>query len=108
LAEPGELDMLELSARTCILPASLSRMVPSMVRKGLVRRRKDHTDGRRVSVSVTSRGRRVFNILSKSSEKIYRILAVELGTARLREFNRCIDDVIEILGKPESAAALKG
>src|SRR5215831_3394593 len=51
LAEAIELEMLELSARTCILPASLSRIVPSMVKKGLVRRRKDHMDGRRVSVS---------------------------------------------------------
>ncbi len=108
LAEGAELEMLELSGRTCILPASLSRIVPSMVKKGLVRRRKDHSDGRRVSVSITPRGRVVLKKLSGTSEKIYRILAVELGIARLQEFNRCIDDVIEILGRPESVAALKG
>src|SRR5712691_5731843 len=37
LAETAELEMLELSARTCILPASLSRIIPSMAKKGLVR-----------------------------------------------------------------------
>jgi homoprotocatechuate degradation regulator HpaR len=103
LAEAAELEMLELSARTCILPASLSRIVPSMGKKGLVRRRKDHADGRRVSVSITPRGRRVFKKLSRASEKIYRVLAVEIGAARLREFNRCIDDVIRILGRSKSA-----
>jgi len=107
LAEEAELEMLELSARTCILPASLSRIIPSMAKKGLVRRRKDHADRRRVSVSITARGRRVFKKLSRAAEKIYRILAVELGAARLREFNRCIDAVIEILGRPKSADALK-
>ena len=103
LAETAELEMLELSAHTCILPASLSRIVPSMGKKGLVRRRKDHTDGRRVSVSITPRGRRVFKKLSRAAEKIYRVLAIELGAARLREFNRCIDDVIRILGRSKSA-----
>src|SRR5882724_4938491 len=46
LVEGAELEMLELSARTGILPASLSRMIPSMAKKGLVRRTKDPTDGR--------------------------------------------------------------
>lgn len=40
--------------------ASLSRTVPSMGKKGLVRRRKGDADDRRVSVSITPRGRRVF------------------------------------------------
>jgi len=107
LVEGAELEMLELSARTGILPASLSRMIPSMAKKGLVRRTKDPTDGRRVSVSITLRGRQLFKSISRTPEKIYRILAVELGAARLQEFNRCIDDLIEILGRPESAAAVK-
>jgi homoprotocatechuate degradation regulator HpaR len=106
LAGTDELEMLELSAQACILPASLSRIVPSMGKKGLVRRRKDHADGRRVSVSITPRGRRIFKKLSRAAEKIYRVLAVELGAARLREFNRCIDDVIRILARPKSAGAL--
>jgi len=108
LVEAAELEMLELSARTCILPASLSRIVPSMAKKGLVRRHRGHTDGRRVTVSITPQGRQIFKRLSRASERIYAVLAAELGTARLQEFNRCIDDVIEILGRSETAATLKG
>jgi DNA-binding PadR family transcriptional regulator len=76
--------------------ASLSRTVPSMGKKGLVRRRKGDADDRRVSVSITPRGWRVFKKLSRASKKIYGVRAAELGAARLREFNRGIDVVTKI------------
>jgi homoprotocatechuate degradation regulator HpaR len=98
LAEVDWIDMLELSRRCCIHPASLSRIVPRLDEKGIVRRRPAPDDARRVTVSLTKKGRSVFAVLSFESEAIYADLASELGAARLQELHRSLDALIDILG----------
>lgn len=98
LAEVDWIDMLELSRRCCIHPASLSRIVPRLDEKGVVRRRPAPDDARRVTVSLTKKGRSVFALLSFESEAIYADLASELGAARLQELHRSLDALIDILG----------
>ncbi len=98
LADVDWIDMLELSRRCCIHPASLSRIIPRLDEKGIVRRRPDADDARRVTVSLTRKGRSTFEMLSFESEVIYADLANELGTARLQELHRCLEAVIDILG----------
>jgi homoprotocatechuate degradation regulator HpaR len=102
LAEADWLDMLELSRRCCIHPASLSRIIPRLDEKGIVRRRPDPEDARRVTVSLTRKGRSAFDLLSFEGEIIYADLAAELGAARLQELHRCLDALIEILGGPDA------
>ncbi len=98
LAEVDWIDMLELSRRCCIHPASLSRIVPRLDEKGIVRRRQSPDDARRVTVSLTKKGRSIFAQLSFESEVIYADLGTALGAARLQELHRCLDALIEILG----------
>src|SRR5256885_142586 len=98
LADVDWIDMLELSRRCCIHPASLSRIIPRLDEKGIVRRRQAPDDARRVAVSLTKKGRATFDMLSFESEVIYADLATELGAARLQELHRCLDAVIDILG----------
>ena len=98
LAEVDWIDMLELSRRCCIHPASLSRIIPRLDEKGIVRRRQDAEDARRMTVSLTKKGRAVFEVVSFESEVIYADLAAELGAARLQELHRCLDALIEVLG----------
>lgn len=98
LAEVEWIDMLELSRRCCIHPASLSRIIPRLDEKGIVRRRPSTDDARRVIVSLTRKGHSTFSMLSFESEAIYASVAAELGIARLQELHRCLDTLIEILG----------
>jgi homoprotocatechuate degradation regulator HpaR len=98
LAEVDWIDMLELSRRCCIHPASLSRIIPRLDDKGIVRRRPASDDARRVTVSLTKKGRSALEVLSFESEVIYADLASELGTARLQELHRSLDALIDILG----------
>lgn len=102
LAEVEWIDMLELSRRCCIHPASLSRIIPRLDEKGIVRRRPAADDARRVTVSLTRKGRAAFEMLSFESEVIYADLATELGAARLQELHRCLEAVIDILGGPDA------
>jgi homoprotocatechuate degradation regulator HpaR len=98
LVEIDWIDMLELSRRCCIHPASLSRIIPRLDERGIVRRRPAADDARRVIVSLTRKGRAAFEMLSFESEVIYADLATELGTARLQELHRCLEALIDILG----------
>jgi len=102
LAEVETLDMLELSRRSCIHPASLSRIIPRLDERGIVRRRSSPEDARRVTVSLTRKGRASFELISFESEAIYTNLAAELGAARLQELHRCLDALIDVLGGAEA------
>ncbi len=85
LAEAERLEMGELAERTCIHPASLSRIIPRLHKRGIVRRWKDRDDARRVAVSITKRGLASFAVILAESERIYADLAAEIGSARMRE-----------------------
>jgi homoprotocatechuate degradation regulator HpaR len=101
-ANGGALDMVELSRRCCIHPASLSRIVPKLVQRGLLRRRQDARDARRVTVALTRKGRDAFLDVWVESERIYAALAEELGAANLDQLHRCLDALIETLGGPDA------
>ncbi len=94
LAETGPLEMSELAARTSIHAASLSRIIPGLARKGIVERRKNSADARRVAVSITRRGRAVIAPVIRQSERIYADLAAEMGPRSWRELQRCLEILI--------------
>jgi homoprotocatechuate degradation regulator HpaR len=98
LAEVEWIDMMELARRCCIHPASLSRIVPRLVERGLLRRRPDARDARRTTVALTGKGRATFWNVWTESERIYGALADELGASTLQELLRGLDAMIEILG----------
>lgn len=98
LAEVEWIDMMELARRCCIHPASLSRIVPRLVERGLLRRRTDARDARRMTVTLTAKGRATFWNIWVESERIYGALADELGASNLEELLRSLDALIELLG----------
>lgn len=98
LAEADGIEMMELARRCCIHPASLSRIVPRLVARGLLRRRPDARDARRATVALTAKGRATFWNVWTESERIYGALADELGASTLKELLRGLDAMIEILG----------
>lgn len=102
LAEVEWVDMMELARRCCIHPASLSRIVPRLAARGLLRRRQDKRDARRMTVALTVKGRTTFWNIWVESERIYGTLADELGQATLEELHRCLDALIEISGGADS------
>lgn len=95
LAETDQIEMSELAVRTSIHPASLSRIIPRLHAKGIVRRWKVDADARRVLVSITKRGRAAVGPVMRASERIYAELATELGPARLKELHRSLDMLID-------------
>lgn len=94
LNEVTELEIVELGKRCCLHAASLSRILPNMEQGGLLSRRANKDDQRRVIVSLTAKGRRLFETVAPESEAIYAALAREIGAQKLEQIYALLDDVI--------------
>jgi len=101
LVEIEELEILDLSARSCIHPASLSRILPKMDAAGLIARQAHAQDLRRVIVSITLEGRRLFETVAPRSERTYAEIARDIGPERLQQLYRALDETIEALFSEE-------
>jgi homoprotocatechuate degradation regulator HpaR len=109
LNEVEALDFAALGRACCLHTASLSRSLPNLEADGLISRRANKQDQRRVSVSLTAKGRQLFETVAPQSEAIYAQLAQEIGLQRMEQIYGLLDEVIGILDKPsrplKSAAA---
>lgn len=103
LNEAEALDIAALARLCCLHTASLSRTLPNLEADGLISRRANKQDQRRVSVSLTAKGRRLFETVAPQSEAIYARLAQEIGPQRLEQVYGLLDEVIGILETPRPA-----
>jgi homoprotocatechuate degradation regulator HpaR len=103
LNEVDAVDIAELARACCLHTASLSRTLPNLEAEGLIARRGNKQDQRRVSVSLTAKGRRLFDTVAPQSEAIYARLAKDIGPQRLEQVYALLDEVIGILEKPRPA-----
>ena len=95
LAEEKDADMLSLSKRCNIQPPSLSRTIPLLVQRGLVRRCNHGNDQRRIMVDLTPQGRNLFRLMSAESAAIYAELEAEIGDERLRNIYLVLQELID-------------
>jgi homoprotocatechuate degradation regulator HpaR len=110
LNEVEALDIAALGRACCLHTASLSRSLPNLEADGLISRRANKQDQRRVSVSLTAKGRKLFETVAPQSEAIYAQLALEIGPQRMEQIYVLLDEVIGILDKrrpPVKSAAAR-
>jgi homoprotocatechuate degradation regulator HpaR len=104
LNEVDAMDIAALSRACCLHTASLSRILPNLEAAGLMSRKANKQDQRRVSVSLTAKGRKLFETVAPQSEAIYAQLAQEIGAQRMEQIYSLLDDVIGILDTPRPRA----
>jgi homoprotocatechuate degradation regulator HpaR len=97
LMEADAIEIGDLSERCCIHPASLSRILPKLETAGLVNRRSNADDKRRVMVAIASQGRRLFTSMAPDSDASYAAIVRKLGAKRLQETYRVLDELIAVL-----------
>jgi|SRR5215207_2419778 homoprotocatechuate degradation regulator HpaR len=85
LAHTGPMEVSELAAVTCLLPPSLSRILPDMTRRQLISRKRARDDLRRNVITLERKGLRLIATHAPYSEKIYRDIARRFGSQRLEE-----------------------
>jgi homoprotocatechuate degradation regulator HpaR len=83
LAERSSCDAAELAAASCILPASLSRILRTLQEAGILVFSPSDEDSRRLVVALTADGRRHFQEMGIESERIYRQIEQDVGAAEL-------------------------
>ena len=103
LMEADVIEIGDLSERCCIHPASLSRILPKLETAGLVSRRSNADDKRRVMVAIAPQGRRLFSSMSPDSDASYAAIARKLGAKRLQETYRVLDELIAVLDDKSSS-----
>ena len=82
LSESGALDASKLADRACLLLPSLTRIVRSMLDKGLVTRAEDKNDRRRQLISVTPAGLKIIEDNQDRSREISNGYVAILGEQR--------------------------
>lgn len=88
--------------------SSLSRMVDSLEKKGIVSRKTDLEDRRRVLISLTEKGEKYYEILQNKMEEIHASIAGVLDEQEHKEYKACIETEVRILKKIESKLGLEG
>lgn len=91
------MEINELGGICAIHPASLSRMLPVLEEAGTIERRSDRHDQRRTLVSLTARGRGLFEKIAPESEQIYADIERRIGPAKLRALYELLDQVLGAL-----------
>ena len=61
LSEYGEMDSTSLASRSALLTPSLTRIINSMLSKGLVTQRRDAQDKRRQRIDITTKGQMIID-----------------------------------------------
>jgi homoprotocatechuate degradation regulator HpaR len=83
LAERRSCDATALAAASCILPASLSRILRALQESAVLQARPANADSRRLVVQLAPAGQRLFEEIGVESEAAYRGIERALGKREL-------------------------
>ena len=104
LSEVEECDAGDLADVSFMLAPSLSRILQKLESRRLVKRRSDAADQRRALISLTKKGRNLFEDVRPHSRDSYAGIAKALGSDRLSELYEILGEVERQLDDSESAA----
>lgn len=83
--------------------SSLSRMVFSLEKKGFLKRRDDPSDRRKVLVSLTEKGEKVYDILNRAVEERLSEVTEVLDKQDLKDFEESLRTQVRIMRKINDA-----
>lgn len=92
------LEVTAVSARTELLPPSVSRIVARLADDGLIERTTVEHDQRRATLRLTRKGRGLVTRVAPQSERIYAELESAFGTDRLARLLAELHDLAAIAG----------
>lgn len=100
LAAEGEIDVTGLVNATFLLAPSLTRILRDLEQRKMIRRRADPADLRTALISLTTRGRTIFDNVGLNSEQIYRAIEMRLGESRMQTLMAMLVDIESQLRAP--------
>ncbi len=103
LAHSGPLSIGELASATFLLPPSLSRILPDLESRSLIRRRQADADLRSSVISLEPMGLRLIATHAPYSEEIYDGIEERFGAARLAQLFALLRELENTLEEEKSA-----
>lgn len=97
LVDAGGTEVGELARKSCLLAPSLTRILQHLESRSLIKRTQNSTDNRRAIISLTVRGRRLFNKIGPRLESLYRVIEDEFGMERLEALYTLLAEFHETL-----------
>lgn len=95
LSDEGAMIGKELSERTCIHKASLSRIIPSMEASGWVERVQSDADARAQVVQLSHAGAKAMQRLLPEADEIYAGVITDLGEAKYKMLLDLLDELAQ-------------
>jgi homoprotocatechuate degradation regulator HpaR len=92
LAENDTLPATELADKCAVLPSSMTRILNSLIERGLVEPAHDD-DGRRRSVKLTKAGMAIYSQMAEKSEAIYRAIEQRFSTEKMANLLELLDQL---------------
>ena len=93
LAEVREITATELARHAAVLSPSLSRMLPVLEARGLLRRSPGTSDLRHSLITLETAGRRLFEAVARDFESIYARMSADFGEQRLQRLHRELEEL---------------
>jgi homoprotocatechuate degradation regulator HpaR len=105
LAETADVTATRLAREAAILAPSLSRMLPALETRGLIRRKTGTSDLRHCVITMEPAGRRLFEQVAADFETIYAQMARDFGPERLDRLHAELEQLRQTLSRPRNAHA---
>jgi homoprotocatechuate degradation regulator HpaR len=102
LAHSGSLEVTALAEATFLLAPSLSRILPELEARELIRRRQLDSDLRRAVVSLEPKGLKLIAAHAPDSEEIYASIARSFGQERLDQLFTLLRELEETLAAADT------
>lgn len=80
-------------------PTSLTRTINQMEEKGLITRKRDKTDARKVMIALTEKGKIKREISKKAVKSFNEEVAKKIGPSKLKIFSQVINEINSIADK---------
>ncbi len=93
LVDLVEVEVTELAKRSYILSPSLSRILQNLEERGLVKRLAVQSDQRRARISISEKGRRLFDAIAPYSEAHYDKIEAAFGKNKLSELHTLLREL---------------
>ena len=95
LDEAGPLDATEIAESSCILTPSMTRILRTLEGRGMVRREKHATDGRRSLIHITDSAREAIGAAAPESNRVYAELVAAFGEAQMDQLLDMLERLAE-------------
>ena len=95
LAETPELEVVELAERCVILQPSVSRILKKLEDRKLVSRRICQQDRRRSHITITAKGKDLFQLIAPQSEELYKVINGKFGSEKMQHLLHLLNDLTE-------------